>query len=193
MNIKEKLQALLAASNLTTGETDTTLTDAVQSLIDGYGGIATGVANIVPVVHKEVTITSALSGASSPLDATFVKAIYDDFSSLGTDLQSYMYAISFRGAKNNATCFVASSEQFFVNSASESNIRITFGSAYHKWWEKSNGAFSQKEASGQGCVVGAGYGATTTITPAAGWWAGTTAHVIAGTYDISVFRVSSRV
>lgn len=38
MNVKEKLQALLTASNATTGETDTTLTDAVQSLIDGYGG-----------------------------------------------------------------------------------------------------------------------------------------------------------
>lgn len=38
MNEQEKLQALLAASNTTTGETDTTLTDAVQRLVDGYGG-----------------------------------------------------------------------------------------------------------------------------------------------------------
>lgn len=38
MNVKEKLQALLTASNNTTGETDTTLTDAVQRLVDGYGG-----------------------------------------------------------------------------------------------------------------------------------------------------------
>lgn len=38
MSIESKLQALLTASNTTTGETDTTLTDAVQSLIDGYGG-----------------------------------------------------------------------------------------------------------------------------------------------------------
>lgn len=38
MNVKEKLQAILAAANTTTGETDATLTDAVRSLIDGYGG-----------------------------------------------------------------------------------------------------------------------------------------------------------
>lgn len=38
MSIESKLQALLTASNAATGETDTTLTDAVQSLIDGYSG-----------------------------------------------------------------------------------------------------------------------------------------------------------
>lgn len=38
MSIESKLQALLTASNSATGKTDTTLTDSVQSLIDGYGG-----------------------------------------------------------------------------------------------------------------------------------------------------------
>lgn len=38
MSIESKLQALLTASNAATGKTDTTLTDSVQSLIDGYGG-----------------------------------------------------------------------------------------------------------------------------------------------------------
>lgn len=38
MSIESKLQALLTASNATTGETDSTLTDAVQRLVDGYGG-----------------------------------------------------------------------------------------------------------------------------------------------------------
>lgn len=33
-----KLNNLLTAANATTGESDTTLTDAVQTLIDGYGG-----------------------------------------------------------------------------------------------------------------------------------------------------------
>lgn len=37
MTIKEKIQSLLTAANTKTGETDTTLTDAVQTLIDGYG------------------------------------------------------------------------------------------------------------------------------------------------------------
>lgn len=37
MSIYGKLSALLTAANAKTGESDTTLTDAVQTLIDGYG------------------------------------------------------------------------------------------------------------------------------------------------------------
>lgn len=46
MSIYSKLSALLTAANTKTGESDTTLTDAVQTLIDGYGqggGGSTGV------------------------------------------------------------------------------------------------------------------------------------------------------
>lgn len=38
-----KLNNLLTAANATTGESDTTLTDAVQTLIDGYGGGGGGI------------------------------------------------------------------------------------------------------------------------------------------------------
>lgn len=37
MSIRSKIQALIAAANNTTGESDTTLTDAIQTLVDGYG------------------------------------------------------------------------------------------------------------------------------------------------------------
>lgn len=37
MSIKSKIQSLIAAANSKTGESDTTLTDAVQTLVDGYG------------------------------------------------------------------------------------------------------------------------------------------------------------
>lgn len=37
MSIYSKLSALLTAANTKTGESDTTLTDAMQTLIDGYG------------------------------------------------------------------------------------------------------------------------------------------------------------
>lgn len=37
MSIRNKIQALIAAANTKTGESDTTLTDAVQTLVDGYG------------------------------------------------------------------------------------------------------------------------------------------------------------
>lgn len=38
MSIKSKVQALIDAANATTGETDLTLTAAIQTLIDGFGG-----------------------------------------------------------------------------------------------------------------------------------------------------------
>lgn len=38
MTVKEKLSNLIDAANEATGESDTTLTDAVGSLIEGYGG-----------------------------------------------------------------------------------------------------------------------------------------------------------
>lgn len=37
MSIRSKIQSLIAAANSATGESDTTLTDAVQTLVDGYG------------------------------------------------------------------------------------------------------------------------------------------------------------
>lgn len=37
LEIKSKLQSLLTAANTKTGESDATLTDAVQTLVDGYG------------------------------------------------------------------------------------------------------------------------------------------------------------
>ena len=37
MSIKSKIQSLISAANNATGESDTTLTDAVQTLVDGYG------------------------------------------------------------------------------------------------------------------------------------------------------------
>lgn len=37
MSIRSKIQALITAANATTGESDATLTDAVQTLVDGYG------------------------------------------------------------------------------------------------------------------------------------------------------------
>ena len=37
MSVLSKIQALITAANAKTGESDTTLTDAVQTLVDGYG------------------------------------------------------------------------------------------------------------------------------------------------------------
>lgn len=55
MTVTQKLQALLDASNAKTGESDTTLTDAVQRLVDGYGGGGLPALMIESITDTEYT------------------------------------------------------------------------------------------------------------------------------------------
>ena len=66
MTIFQKIQSLLTAANTKTGESDTTLTDAVQTLIDGYGqGGGSSVnckifafSSAAAVANQDVTVVS---------------------------------------------------------------------------------------------------------------------------------------
>ena len=68
MTILQKIQSLITAANNTTGESDTTLTDAVQTLVDGYGqgGGGSGYAKKTGsfVLTSDYTYEGALSGGS---------------------------------------------------------------------------------------------------------------------------------
>lgn len=57
MSILSKLQSLLSAANTATGESDTTLTDAMQTLIDGYGQGGSGGELLVDNVATEDVAT----------------------------------------------------------------------------------------------------------------------------------------
>lgn len=57
MNVVEIIQSLLSAANDTTGADDENLTEAVQSLIAGYGGGASDVD--IQIVVPETDITNA--------------------------------------------------------------------------------------------------------------------------------------
>ena len=59
MSLKSKIQALITAANAKTGKSDTDLTTAVQSLIDGYGA---HVEQISFTIDDETF--SAVSGAT---------------------------------------------------------------------------------------------------------------------------------
>ena len=71
MSIYSKLSALLTAANTKTGESDTTLTDAVQTLIDGYGGGGGGgsglVKTLVATTAEEMTLKDFLTANPVPL------------------------------------------------------------------------------------------------------------------------------
>lgn len=58
MSLKSKIQSLITAANTKTGETDTNLTDAVSTLIDGYGAGATE-----PYVEETYDSDGVLIGA----------------------------------------------------------------------------------------------------------------------------------
>lgn len=63
MSAKSKIQALIAAANAKTGKSDSDLTAAVQSLIDGYGA---GVEQISFTIDdgSEVNTFSVVSGTT---------------------------------------------------------------------------------------------------------------------------------
>ena len=73
MSIYSKLSALLTAANTKTGESDTTLTDAIQTLIDGYGqggggGGGSGlVKTLVATTASEMTLQDFLAANPVPL------------------------------------------------------------------------------------------------------------------------------
>jgi len=57
MSIKSKIQSLITAANTKTGESDTTLTDAVQTLVDGYGQGGTDLASVDVFVGDYLSTT----------------------------------------------------------------------------------------------------------------------------------------
>lgn len=164
-------------------------TDSPMSLADMATAVYTiGSENLIDVATTTVTFDSDFSG-TAPVDSEFVRAICNDYSTLNGYPQAYMYSVVAAGAEELQNGFFASSEQFFVNSASSEEISITFGSSYHKWWTLTNGNISMKEANGSGFVVGGSAGVNTTINTSAGIWAASGASVKAGSYRVSVFRL----
>lgn len=73
MTAYSKLSALLTAANTKTGESDTTLTDAVQTLIDGYGGGGGGgsglVKTYIATTASEMTLQDFL--AANPVSLKY--------------------------------------------------------------------------------------------------------------------------
>lgn len=65
MSVKSKIQSLIDSANAKTGETDATLTDAVQTLVDGYGQGADPVINPLSVTENGTyTAPSGVDGYS---------------------------------------------------------------------------------------------------------------------------------
>lgn len=96
MTLYEKVDALLTAANNTTGNTDTTLTDGIKSLIDGYGGAS------IQNVYIGTTTTPTTLRATKFITTGFAPKIvgawcYDDSQNINT--YSVVYGINI-GAQN---------------------------------------------------------------------------------------------
>lgn len=86
MSLKSKIQALITAANAKTGETDATLTDAVQSLVDGYGGgiTPTGNINITDTNVTDVTNYATAQVVDADLIASNIKKDVNILGVVGT-------------------------------------------------------------------------------------------------------------
>lgn len=102
MSILSKLQALLTAANTKTGESDTTLTDAMQTLIDGYGQGGGGGGN-------EVIKTTIISNSSG--DVSF-DSVLEACESMGYTLTYKDCILKFRAKGPNAASDPISSNAF---------------------------------------------------------------------------------
>lgn len=68
MSVKSKIQSLIAAANTATGESDATLTDAVQTLVDGYGQGGGGGDTPEDWMNKLPSTDGYIYAALKPLD-----------------------------------------------------------------------------------------------------------------------------
>ena len=66
MTIVQKIQSLITAANAKTGESDTTLTDAVQTLVDGYGQGGGGVTKNL-IGSGTYTVATTTQNATIPI------------------------------------------------------------------------------------------------------------------------------
>lgn len=95
MSIRSKIQSLIAAANSATGESDTTLTDAVQTLVDGYGQGGGG-------GNEDAIIDRSLSGSYTN---SSVSAVGDNAFNSCKQLTSVMCsAATTAGAQAFANC-----------------------------------------------------------------------------------------
>lgn len=90
MSIRSKIQSLITAANAKTGESDTTLTDAVQTLVDGYGqggGSGSGLSVLASGTYTLAEGTKTLQiPVTAPITGTPKEAyIYRDDTITGTE------------------------------------------------------------------------------------------------------------
>lgn len=113
MSIKSKIQALIIAANTKTGESDTTLTDAVQTLVDGYGQDGGS-----QITKDEWTLASDYNGTTqgfyygtSYVDRTFVgvQIIHIDGNTASSNAAKGFYADSHYSAESMRVYFRGSS------------------------------------------------------------------------------------
>ena len=64
MSLKSKIQALITAANAKTGKSDTNLTAAVQSLIDGYGAAVEQISFTIDDCGSSSETFSVVSGTT---------------------------------------------------------------------------------------------------------------------------------
>lgn len=126
MTVTQKLQALLDASNAKTGKSDTTLTDAVQTLIDGFGqgggGLPAEIESITVYTQEEAWTTDVLGNA---LNFANFYCNYADT----TDRKLYVCFITNNTAHQNYRADYFAVQRYSESSAISCNMRNNYTNA----------------------------------------------------------------
>ena len=103
MSVKSKIQALITAANAKTGKSDTDLTAAVQSLIDGYGAAVEQISFTINDGGSNSETFSVVSGTTWAEWIGIVRLIFNN--SLGRYIyggrvttEAGVYAVSLDGS-----------------------------------------------------------------------------------------------
>lgn len=141
------------------------------------------------VAQFDSTFTSNVSGLiSGPAD--FIKAIYDDYTSL-TDSSANLYFFSVKRLDVTLATsgVVGTMDSFFIQSATETAIQVKTESEYNRWFSKNanSSTITLSEQRNSGFTIGNAIGNTKTINTSGAFRTGVS--VPAGTYRFIVYRV----
>lgn len=130
MSIRSKIQALITAANTKTGESDTTLTDAVQTLLDGYGqGGGDPWELIADYTSDDVTTLFTVAISSEHQNHEVYKVLFQgvftrsEYPHFG--INSSITAYSNSGSKINLQMYICKNAEN-ASSAMQNNIRTKY-------------------------------------------------------------------
>lgn len=190
MALTDKLSAIADAIREKTGESGTMtlaeMPEKIRTISSKEIIEAPTPARIV--AQFDSTFSSNVSGLI-PGPADFIKAIYDDYTSLtNSSANLYFFSVKRLDVTLATSGAVGTMDSFFIRSATETAIQVTTESEYNRWFSKNadSTTITLNEARSGGITIGNAIGNTKTINISGAFR--TAVSIPAGTYRFIVYR-----